>query len=286
MINREFDYYQPSTVEETSALLVSLRGDAVVLGGGTMLVPSMTQRQVRTGAVIDLRALKLDRVTLENDQVWIGAMTSYTELLRSPVIADKVPLLRTMAEQITGGPSILNQGTIGGSAAYANPASDVPACLTALEATFELQSAAGARLVAAKDFFLGAFHTARRPDEFLSRICIPGSTVKPVAGYYKYKFCTSSWPIVTAACVVYRDAQTTVHLSVGAAATRPSFGILSIDAAEVKTPDRWIERVAKAAAAGIQEGWSDALADAQYRRAIVPAVVKRSLLSAFEAISA
>lgn len=285
MISREFDYYQPSTVEEASSLLANLGDDVVVLGGGTMLVPSMTQNKVRIGAVIGLTALKLNMVTLENDHVCIGAMTSYADLLRSSIIADKAPLLRIMAEQITGGPSILNQGTIGGSAAFANPASDVPACLMALKATFELQSVAGIRLVAARDFVLGAFRTVRRPDEFLSRIRIPLAAVKPLTGYYKYKFCASSWPIVTAACVIHRGAATTVHVSVGAAATRPTFHVFSIGIAEVKAPDPWVESVAEEVAAGIEEEWTDELADGRYRSAIVPAVVKRSLLHAFEGMT-
>jgi carbon-monoxide dehydrogenase medium subunit len=282
MISREFDYHLPSTLEEASSLLANLGGDAVVLGGGTMLVPSMTQNKISTGAIIGLTALNLDMITLENDHVCIGAMTSYADLLRSSIIADKAPLLRIMAGQITGGPSILNQGTVGGSAAFANPASDVPACLSALEATFELQSVAGIRLVAASDFIIGAFRTARRPDELLSRIHIPLAAVKPLTGYYKYKFCASSWPIVTAACVIHRGAATTVHVSVGAAATRPTLHIFSIGIAEVSRPDSWVESVAEQMAAGIEEEWTDELADGRYRRAIVPAVVKRSLLQALE----
>jgi carbon-monoxide dehydrogenase medium subunit len=288
MIAQEFDYHLPSSIEEAAALLSRLDGDAAVLGGGTMLVPSMSSNRVKVRAVLALTALKLDTVTLENGHLCLGAMTSYATILKSALIAAKAPLLRIMADQITGGPSIQNQGTIGGSASYANPASDAPSCLTALEATFELQSVAGVRMVAACDFFLGAFHTARRPDEFLARIHLPVLTGTLSASYDKHKFCASSWPIVTVACVAHREhagAETFVHLSVGGAATTPTFQRLSIGADTMRDPERWIDTAANAAVAAIVEGWSDELADARYRIAIVPAVVGRSLRRALKELS-
>lgn len=283
MISREFDYHAPSTIEEAGALLAEFESDAAVIGGGTMLVPLMTLNRKKIRNVISLTAMKLNTVTLEDNHVCIGAMTSYTELLQSPIISDHVPLLRTMAEQITGGPSIQNQGTIGGSASYANPASDVPACLSALEAILELQSVYGARHVAARDFFRGAFRTAQRPNEFLARIRIPVFTGESVTDYVKHKFCTSSWPIVTVACVLHRCGEdVSVRVSVGAAATRPTFSTQTVGNAKANSLDSWITDFAYTVQASIEEGWTDELADAEYRRAIVPALVKRTLFVAFE----
>jgi len=277
MISQPFQYHAPSALADATHLLDTLGNDVAILGGGTMLVPSMSANQVRCRHVIGLTALRLDTISRDATHVSIGAMTTYAQLLSSPLIAQSVPLLRLMTEQVTGGPSIWNQGTLGGSAAYANPASDAPGCLTALEASFELQSIDGTRTVCARDFYLAAFRTARRANELLVAIHIPLRAGVCVSQYDKHKSCASSWPIVTVACSVHVGQQVAVHLAVGAAATRPAYGYRLVDMAELSSADEWINEMAMYVTHSLGEGWTDELADATYRRAIVPAVVKRNL---------
>lgn len=285
MIGEVFEFHRPASLTEAAGLLRQFAGEATVIGGGTMLVPAMSANQVRWKHVVGLSRLHLDTVVLTDTHVRIGAMTSYAQLLASPVVAEHLPLLRMMAEQVTGGPSIWNQGTLGGSAAFANPASDAPACLCALEAAFLLHSADGTRSVAAGDYFLGAFHTARRPDELLTHIEIPLARAPEVWRYQKYKPCASSWPIVTVACAVRLGEPARVRLAVGAATPRPVVVSRAFPGAGLHG-DAWLDAIVAETMAGAGEGWSDELADASYRRAVLPAAIRRNLRAAIEEVDA
>jgi carbon-monoxide dehydrogenase medium subunit len=285
VIRDPFDHYRPTTMQDAVALLDRLAGEATVLGGGTMLIPSMTLGQAKVHSLLELTALGLDTVTMANGFLCLGALASYADILRSEIVAEQAPLLRAMAEMVTGGPSILNQGTLGGSACFANPASDVPACLVVLDAELELASTAGMRRVAARDFFEGPFRTARRENEFLARILIPLRDGTKVARYAKYKSCASSWPIVTVACVLYQREPWTLALSVGAAAGVPTFHAFTGELQALRAPERWVDAVVRQAGAAVGSGWSDELADASYRRAIVPGAVRRMLRDVLQEVS-
>jgi len=284
MIGQPFQYHAPSTLAEATLMLNTLGDDAAVLGGGTMLIPAMSANQTHHRHVIGLTALALDKISCDATHVRIGSMTTYTQLLSSPELTEHAPLLRLMADQITGGAGIWNQGTLGGSAAYANPASDAPACLTALEASFELTSMEGTRSVSARNFYRGAFRTARRANELLVSIHIPLRAGVAVSEYNKHKSCASSWPIVTVACSIHVGSQIAVRLAVGAAATRPAYQARRIDARELSTSDGWIDEIVAGIVTALGDGWADELADGAYRRAVVPAVVRRNLKVATQRI--
>jgi len=284
MIGQSFEYFAPRTLGAAVNLLNQFGDAAVILGGGTMLIPAMSANQVRTAHVIGLNALKLDRITSTESHVSIGAMTTYAQLLKSPLIGQSIPLLRLMADVVTGGPSIWNQGTLGGSAAYANPASDAPACLMALQASFKLLSTEGVRIIAARDFYLGAFQTARRSTEILVGIRIPLPRGVCVSQYDKHKSCASSWPIVTVASSIQLAAQAKVHIAVGGAAACPIYVHRLVDRAELHPSAAWIDDVASKIVQAIGEGWTDELAEGGYRRAIAAAVVRRNLKSAIQRI--
>ncbi len=277
MIGHRFDFHQPKELDEAAGLLARFGEDASVLGGGTMLVPSMSANLVRPAHVISLSALGLDSIVLDGTHLRIGAMTTYAQLLASPIVATHAPLLAAMAAQVTGGASILNQATLGGAASFANPSSDAPGCLAALEAVFELRSSQGVRCVDACDFFADAFRTARRADEFLAGILVPRDATLIACQYQKYKASASSWPIVTVACSLHRGAQASVRLAVGAAGCRPAYHRCVIEERSLLAPDAFIEQAASRALDLVGEGWSDELADGHYRRAIVPGVVRRHL---------
>lgn len=284
MIGQPFEYYEPLTLGAATNLLERFGDDAVVLGGGTMLIPAMSANQVRSANVIGLTALNLDRITLTQTHVSIGAMTTYAQISTSPVIAQSFPLLHLMTNVVTGGPSIWNQGTLGGSAAFANPASDAPACLVALQASFELHSAAGVRNVPALDFYLGAFETARGSNELLVDIHIPLPLHRCVSHYDKHKSCASSWPIVTVASSIEMATQARVHVAVGGAAACPLYEHRVVGHAELHPSAPWIEAIASDIVEAVGEGWSDELADGDYRRNIAAAAVRRNLRTAIERI--
>jgi CO/xanthine dehydrogenase FAD-binding subunit len=256
-------------VDEVAADLAD--GDAVVVGGGTMVVPDMTHGRTRPAAVVDLGRAGLGGIT-RGDGAWVvGAMCTYTDLERSAV-----PLLATVARGITGGPQIRNRGTAGGSASYANPSSDVPAVLVALEARLRLVRVDGVREVPAAEFFLGAFRTAREPDEVLTAVAVPDPP--GAAGYVKFKLVEGSWPIVTAATV----AGPSLRVVLGGAAAVPV--PLTLDRPSSGTTDpAWREHVRAEVGRGLADAggpWDDVLAPGHYRARIAPVIAARSVADA------
>ena len=164
----------PTRLEAAYALLADAAAAWRPLAGGTDLMVQMTgEIGEPPERVLDIWALdELRGIAVEADALVIGALTTYTELRRSPLVAEFVPALEEAAATI-GAAQIQNRGTIGGNIANASPAGDTLPVLLALGAEIELGSAAGERTVAADDFWTGYRVTARRPDELVLRIRIP-----------------------------------------------------------------------------------------------------------------
>lgn len=260
MITRNFAYHAPADLGGVTAALAG--GDAVIVGGGTMVVPDMTHGRTTPGVVVDLSRAGLSGLfPAAGGEVVVGATTTYTQLLRG---GDLAPLLRRVAGGVTGGPQIRNKGTVGGSACYANPSSEVPAALVALGARMRLASARGVREVAAADFFTGAFTTDRRPDEVLAAVVLP-SPDGPAFGYHKLKFSESSWPIATAACVRGPGGW---RVALGGVAATPL--LVTLESADPRHVRAEVARV-------LTEPWSDVLADGDYRRRVAPVVALRAI---------
>ncbi|MEV5556916.1 FAD binding domain-containing protein [Nonomuraea wenchangensis] len=279
MITNNFAYHAPTDLDGVVAALSAASGPAVVLGGGTMLVPDMTHGRTVADVVVDLSRAGLSGITLDGGVVVAGATTTYAHVLADPRARELTPLLCRVAGGVTGGPQIRNKGTIGGSACYANPSSEVPAALVALGARLRLASAGGVREVAAEDFFTGAFATARRSDEVLAAIALPTPDgARP--GYVKLKLAESSWPIATAACVPGPDGA--LRVALGAVAATPL--LLTLDPPEAGAADpAWRAYVREVVAAVLTEPWSDVLADGEYRRRVAPVVAARAVADALQA---
>ena len=272
MIAQHFAYEMPSDMGQATALLDQHGDDIAVLGGGTWLVPNMTSGAQSPKIVLDARHLGLQGISETSDAVVLGARVTYEQLKSSPTVRHGAPLLTLMAQEITGGLQITGQGTIGGSACYGNPASDVPACLVALRARLRLNSATGQRDMAADDFFAaGAFTTARRAGELLTEIVIP-KEASTRAGYYKLKFSGGSWPIVTAACIAQGDSL--IRIAIGAACPTPVVFELPISGMTARDLEA---KVVQTAAAMIVDEWSDEFAGPGYRRQVAGAIAVRAL---------
>ena len=165
----------PTRLQAAYALLADSSGATWrPLAGGTDLMVQMTGEIGETpDRVLDIWALdELRGIAVESDALAIGALTTYTELRRSPLVAEFVPALVEAAATI-GAAQIQNRGTIGGNVANASPAGDTLPVLLALGAEVVLGSAAGERSVAADEFWTGYRTTARRPDELVVCIRIP-----------------------------------------------------------------------------------------------------------------
>ncbi len=169
-----FSYVAPSSLEEALTSLADAGEDAKILAGGQSLMPLLSLRLARPSVLVDLgRAEGLGEVSEQNGTVTIGAMVRERAIERSPIVAEKVPLLAA-ALPLIGHPAIRNRGTVGGSIAHADPSAEIPAVAVALEAEMVIRSASrGERRVHAAEFFQGFFTTALEPDEALVAVCFP-----------------------------------------------------------------------------------------------------------------
>jgi carbon-monoxide dehydrogenase medium subunit len=242
------EYVAPESVEEAVRLLDD---GSRVLGGGTWLVPELTRGGAWPRRIVDLRLAGLTAIQPHGDGLRIGATATYSDLLESKAVAQQAPLLRLVAAQVTGGWSIRNQGTVGGSVAAARPQSDLSAPLVALGAVAVVAGPDGERSVPVAELLLG-----RR--EILTALDVPA--IPAAVGYAKLKRGASSWPIATAAAVCFADGSS--RLVLGAVAARP----VVVDATDVV----------------VAEPLDDALAPGWYRASVAPAIARRALDQALE----
>lgn len=276
MIRTRLKYHAARSVDEACSLLVERGEGAAVLGGGTWLVPLMTRGERTVTDAIDLRGLDLAGVVLRDGELEVGAMTTYAEVLASPVLRERAPLLHTLAAGVTGGRQIHNLGTVGGSACFAFPSSDVPACLVALDARMRLQATSGVREVRAGEFFLDAYRSALAPGEILTAIVIPAAAGG--VGYYKLKLCESSWPIATAAAVVTGGtADAAGNVTLGGVQRTP----LRIDLGDALDGEGATrisaERLDALVAEKLDDPWDDELAPGSYRVAVAGVIARRAI---------
>ncbi|MCJ7555888.1 MAG: xanthine dehydrogenase family protein subunit M, partial [Gammaproteobacteria bacterium] len=164
----------PDTLEETLDLLAEHGEDVKILAGGQSLIPSMNFRMLQPRMLVDINRLKdLDTIRAnEKGGVTIGAMARQASIEHSDLIAERAPLLHETLPNIAH-PQIRNRGTLGGSLAHADPASELPVYALARQARMRVRSAKEERWVEAVDFFLGMFTTAINPGEMLAEIEIP-----------------------------------------------------------------------------------------------------------------
>lgn len=201
MIPAPFDYVRAGSADEALAALAEHGDDAKLLAGGHSLLPLMKLRLASPSVLVDVgRLTDLTGVRQDGDEVVIGALTTHHDVSRSDLLRDQVPILAHVAGQV-GDPQVRHRGTIGGSIAHADPASDLPAAVLALGGSFTALSAArGSRTIAAIDFFTGFLESALEPDEILTEIRVPAV---PGAGWSFQKFNRRAldWAIVGVAAV-------------------------------------------------------------------------------------
>jgi carbon-monoxide dehydrogenase medium subunit len=203
MIPAAFDYEVAESAEHAIALLGE-KEDAKLLAGGHSLLPAMRIRLARPSALIDIgRVSELSYIREDGDAIAIGALTRHQDVAHNVLLQAQCPLVSYTAGLI-GDPAVRHRGTIGGSLAHGDPASDLPAVILALDAELVVRGAGGDRAVPASEFFTGVFQTAVGPAEILTEIRVPklGS-----AGwsYVKLSRRAQDWATVAVAAVVERN---------------------------------------------------------------------------------
>ncbi|MGJ4950289.1 FAD binding domain-containing protein [Bradyrhizobium sp. HKCCYLS20291] len=170
---RAFSYVRARTVDEALTAYAGAGDNARFIAGGQSLVPALALRLQAPKILIDINHIaELRGVRREGEWLRIGALTRHREMLSEPLIAQFAPLLRAAAPHVAH-PAIRNRGTLGGSVAQADPASEFPAMVLALDADIEIAGPAGRRRVRADDFFTGLFETALAPGELLVAVHVP-----------------------------------------------------------------------------------------------------------------
>ena len=171
-----FDYVKPRLLAEVFPLLQQYGDEARMLAGGQTLLATLNMRLSEPNVLIDLSAIaELRGITLANDKLRIGAMTTHSEIEASALVATHAPLLPMAAPHIAHR-AIRNLGTLGGSTAYADPAAEWPTCLLALDGVVIAKSATGERRVCADDFFVDLYTTAPVPGEIIVACEFPVAT--------------------------------------------------------------------------------------------------------------
>jgi len=203
MIPQKFEYTAPDSLKSVLQLLES---GAKPLAGGMSLIPMMKLRLATPEHLVDLGRLKeLNYIRESGNAVHIGAMSTHFDIETSSLLLRKCPLLAETAADI-GDLQVRNRGTIGGSAAHADPSADYPAALQALEAKFVLIGASKERTVFAVEFFVDAFTTALDPGEIIREVIVPIEEPGTGVAYEKVVQPASGFAIVGIAVRVRRSA--------------------------------------------------------------------------------
>ena len=167
-----FEYVAPGTLDDALGLLREHGDEAKILAGGQSLIPILHYRLARPRVVIDINGLPLGDIVVEDGRVRLGALVRHHQLEESDAIARRCPVLGEAARLI-GNVRVRTLGTVGGSLAHADPAAELPAVMTALDAQIAVASASGRRTIAAREFFTGPLSTALAPDEIVTGVETP-----------------------------------------------------------------------------------------------------------------
>jgi aerobic carbon-monoxide dehydrogenase medium subunit len=277
MIPAPFDYEVAESPEHAVSLLGS-REDAKVLAGGHSLIPLLRLRLARPSLLVDIgRIGPLSYVRDAGDRLAIGALTRYKALQDDPLVQEHCPIVSHTAGLI-GDPQVRHRGTIGGSLAHCDPASDFPAVVLALGAELVIVGPAGERTVPAAEFFRGVFDSAVRPDELLTEIRVPKPSVWTGWSYVKFTRRAQDWATVGVAALVRRqnggvDAARVALTNMGPTPLRAAATENAVLAGE-GDPGRH--------AAQGTEPVTDTAATAEFRAHLARVVARRALAAALE----
>jgi carbon-monoxide dehydrogenase medium subunit len=272
-----FDYEVAESVDHAIDLLGQHGDEAKILAGGHSLLPIMKLRLAAPTVLVDLgRIEELRYVRDEDDHLAIGAMTRHCDVERDPTLQEHCGLLSYTAS-LVGDPQVRHRGTIGGSLAHGDAASDLPSALLALEGTFVIKGPSGERTVAAGDFFKDYLETDLVPDEVLTEIRVPKLGQNAGWSYKKFNRRAQDWAVVGAAAVVERTNGTITSARI--ALTNMGSTPVRATAAEGALSGADASSVAEATS-NADEGTSpasDIAASSEYRRHLARVLSRRAV---------
>ena len=284
MYSSNMDYHRATSVNDAVKLLEKNKG-AKLLAGGHSLIPAMKLRVANPPMLVDIGHIKtLSGIKVTKKEVKIGALTTHTAVASSAELKDACPILAEAAAQIAD-PQVRNRGTIGGSLANADPASDYPTLITALDAMLTATGPKGDREIPAGKFFKDLFTTVLKRDEVLTSITVPayGNMSGMGGAYLKHRHPASSYAVVgVAAMVGLEDGKVTrAVVVVGGATANPSHA-KSVESALMGMEPTEENIAAAADQMDIEATLGDSYASSDYRTHLAKVMSKRALLLAAE----
>jgi carbon-monoxide dehydrogenase medium subunit len=287
MYSTDFSYAAPTSLDEALRLLGGARsdgGEAKLLAGGQSLIPLLKLRMAEPALLIDLRRVpELRGIHEEGNGVVLGASTSYFQVVDSPLVQRRCPLLVQAMRQV-GDPQVRARGTIGGSLAHADPAGDLPAVALALGATIRASGPGGRREIAADDFFVDLLTTALQPVEVVTAARFPATDAPGVGtAYMKHRHPASGYAVVGVAVVVRLGPDGTcasARIGLTGAASHAT-RVAGVEGALAGKPlDEATVTAACATAADGLDLLSDSYASSEYRAHLARVLAKRAVLHA------
>lgn len=276
----QFEYACPATIAEAVALLSEREGHAKPIAGGQSLMPMMAFRIAQPALLVDLRKVEgLSEIKVSSDGVRIGALVRWRDIGENSQLTRAHPLLKAAISHVAHY-QIRNRGTVGGSLAHADPAAEMPGIAVTCEAEISVMGMAGARILKAADFFLGALTTALRPDEIITEVRLPPWPAERRWGFEEFARRRGDFAMAGVAAFYDLDKAgkaSNAHVGVIGVGDRPR----RLGPAELALNGRIVDqatlaRVATAASAAV-EPQDDIHASAAYRRALVGTLVERAL---------
>ena len=282
MIPSAFSFYKPDNLQKAINLIADFGDEGRVIAGGHSLIPVMKQRLTDIKHLIDLSAIdELKGIKIKGSSISIGAMTTQVELITNEELFKVAPIIREASLQIAD-PQVRNLGTIGGNVANGDPANDMPGLMQLLDATYKISGTKGIREVKAREFYEGAYFTAREDDEILVSI----SFNAPIGGYAYEKQKRKIGDYATAAAGVILNVDNGVCSSASIALTNLSdTPVYCSDAVSMligkQIDDSLLSEVTKSC---VEQ--SDPVADqrgpVEFKKYVAGIVVNKALKRAFE----
>jgi carbon-monoxide dehydrogenase medium subunit len=273
VIPATFDYVTVDDADHAIELL-GKREDAKLLAGGHSLLPAMKLRIARPALLIDVgRIASLSYVRDGDDMIAIGALTRHQDVAESALLQVQCPIVSTVAAQV-GDPQVRHRGTIGGSIAHGDPASDLPTVVLALDGELVARGKSGERTIAAGDFFTGVFQTALAPDEMLVEVRVPKTGLSGWS-YVKMNRRAQDWATVAVAAITEQSNGSIGKARVGLT----NMGATSLRASAVEDAIAGGASIEDAAAHADEgtEPPSDHAASSDFRRHLVRVLTRRAL---------
>ncbi len=283
MFPASFGYFAPESLGEALDILSGHSEEAKLLAGGHSLIPAMKLRLASPRYLIDIGRLPgLRGVAIDGGDLAIGALTVHADIASSDIVRRHVPGL-VDAASVIGDVQVRNRGTIGGSVAHADPAGDFPVILTALNASFVLESVSGRRTVAADEFFLDFFTTAMAANEILTQVRIPLPASGAGSAYVKLGHAASGYVVVSAGALLSRHSGSceSARIAVGGLGSSP----IRAAAAELELQGKPLtkEVIAAAASKVIDGVGADVVEDesnGDYKRHMAAVYARRAIEAA------